>query len=171
MEVGQYGSNVGKTPYIAYNDPGERNSINQNNWYRPNDPRVKVGTGRLLYSVEPRVPSYFACDIDKDIELSYILDVDRVDHPDHTSRFGYARCQNGYCFGNIVGKYVVPAVISDMDPQPQGVAPSRFYTKERTSPWYVNSQAIVDYKRMTSGHQFGWPADYKGLLPRLKSTR
>lgn len=142
--------------YVAYNDPGEVNSVDLNRWYRPDDPRVKMGSGRLLYAVEPRVPSYFACSPDKDIELSYILGVDRDDHPDHASHFGFGRCPNGYCFGNMPGKYIVPTAVSCHDPQPQNMAPARFYEEEMLHPYSVHSQAIEDYKMAKDYHTFGW---------------
>lgn len=140
-----YSSNRGNNKYIQYNDPGDVNSINLNNWYRPDDPRVQIGTGRILFAVEPRVPSNYACNNDKDIELSYILGVDRDNHPSHTSHFGYGRCPNGYCFGHIPGKYVLPTAVGCNNVQPPNMAPKRFYSGVYVDPYSVNSQAITDY--------------------------
>ena len=141
-------SSVGQpAKYVAYNDPGEVNSVNINNWYNYDDPRVKIGTGRFLYSVEPRVPSYYVCSSDRDPQLTFIKDVDGPELPDHVAHFGYARCANGYCFGSMPGKFIVPDSVQQA-PQPPDMAPKRFYTEERLSPWYVKSQSIVDYEKI-----------------------
>ncbi len=140
--------NIG-TPstYIAYNDPGEVNSVDVNRWYKYGDPRVKSATGRWLYQVEPRVPSYYLCSSDRDPELVYVMGVDRDTHTDHAAHFSYARCPNEYCFGMMPGKFIVSGDGQCQDPQPQDMAPKRFYDPRVLSPNNISSQAMVDYNR------------------------
>lgn len=156
MDRSKGGSIGNASTYVAYNDPGEVNSVDVNRWYIYGDPRVNSATGRFLYSVDPRIPSYYLCSSDRDPELTYVLGVDRDTHPDHASHFSHGRCANGYCFGVMPGKFIVSGDGQCEDPPPPGMAPSRFYSKEMLDPNYVNSQAIVDYRK-----SMGLPARYQ----------
>jgi len=62
----------------------------------------------------------------RDKERNYIIDVERLQHPNHFSRYGYARGENGYRVGFIPGKYNLP---SECIKDPEGMAPAIYYEK------------------------------------------
>lgn len=59
----------------------------------------------------------------------------RTTHPVHSSRFGYPGFSNGYGVGNVYGHIAQHSTKLGPDPQPQGVAPAKFYTKNYQIPW------------------------------------
>jgi hypothetical protein len=72
----------------------------------------------------------------RDSTYDYLIDSERSQHPDAPSRFGYARCFNGYCSGHRPGRYNTnPQCIPDTDSQPRDMAPKRFYTDKYQSPF------------------------------------
>lgn len=83
----------------------------------------------LIPSGEPVHSPYYTCFRPRSTKTEYIKDVEVFEHPQHFSRFGYARCFNGYCFGHMPGRYIVPDDCSVND-QPYDTAPKRFYTLE-----------------------------------------
>ena len=131
--------------YVNYNDSSELADLDRNVWHATAGTIADGATGRHLYKAEPRHPAYYTCFSGRDPGTHYILGVDRDDHPDHSSRFGYARCKNGYCSGHFPGKYIESEACSEYDPQPPDTAPARFYTALYQSPFSDYSQATVDY--------------------------
>lgn len=131
--------------YVVYNDPDEVMNLDQNVWRASRRSIMSGASGRHLYEFDPRHPAYYACSEGRDLQTHYIIGVDRDDHPDHSSRFGYARCPNGYCSGHWPGRYNTSLACSAYDPQPPDAAPARFYTAEYQGPYHDESQATVDY--------------------------
>lgn len=132
--------------YVEYNNRKEIKELDQNVWHSTYGTIADGATGRHLYKAEPRHPAYGACFDGRDPETHYIYGVEKMEHPDHSSRFGYGRCKFGYCAGNQAGgRYMESEVCSDYDPQPQDMAPERFYNEDHQGPFNTNSQAQVDY--------------------------
>jgi len=132
--------------YIQYSNKKELAFMDQNVWDVRQQEILEGAGGRRLYSSNPRHSAYYSCFGGKDLETHYILGADRDDHPDHSSRFGYGRCPFGYCSGHFPGKYQESLACSTYDPQPQNMAPSRFYTEKwQDSAYSTPSQAQVDY--------------------------
>jgi len=131
--------------YVAYNDRTEIKDLDRNVWRATTGTIADGASGRHLYRNEPRHPAYYTCFGGRDPETHYIIGVDRDDHPDHSSRFGYARCKNGYCSGHWPGRYNTSEACSAYDPQPEDMAPARFYTSAHQGPYHDESQATVDY--------------------------
>ena len=99
-----------------------------------------------IYNSGNVVPDpHYLCDRPRDTELNYIIGVEREKHPDHYSRFGYARNFYGYASGHWPGRYQEDRECSCEDFNPPGMAPARFYN-------YPNniSQSQIDY-RTTQG--------------------
>jgi hypothetical protein len=132
--------------YVAYNDKDEVFDLDQNVWH-VTDEDVQRGAGvRHLYEFPANAPAPFICSRGRDKELNYLIGIERDDHPDHSSRFGYGRCPYGYCSGHFPGKYITSTMCSVYDPQPNDMAPDRFYTEAYQGPFnYNRSQANVDY--------------------------
>ncbi len=130
--------------YVAYNDKTEIKDLDKNVWRSTYGTISSGATGRHLYQFEPRHPAYYTCFGGRDLGTHYIIGVERDDHPDHSSRFGYARCPNGYCSGHWPGRYNTSLACSN-DPQPVNLAPARFYTAAHQGPYQDASQATVDY--------------------------
>ena len=107
-----------------------------------------AATGRHLYT--KLSPERYPCYRQQSPETHYVKGFDRGELPDHSSRFGYARCANGYCLGHFPGRYVNPPGC-DKDVLPPGNAPERFYNDYYTNPYTVASQAIVDYNNYKNG--------------------
>lgn len=131
--------------YVMYNDRQEIKDLDRNVWHATDATIADGATGRHLYKNEPRHAPYYTCWGNNDKEFNYILGVDRDDHPDHSSRFGYARCPNGYCSGHWPGRYISGDACAAFDPQPPNMAPERFYTSDHQGPFQDKSQASVDY--------------------------
>jgi len=131
--------------YIIYNDKDEVFDLDKNVWNIDAEGLIRGASGRHLYQDEPRHPAYSVCFEGRDLGSHYILGVERDDHPDHSSRFGYARCQYGYCSGHFPGKYIESDACSEYDAQPKDCAPARFYTDAYQGPYSTKSQAQEDY--------------------------
>ena len=134
--------------YVAYNDRSEIKDLDRNVWNATAGTIADGVTGRHLYKHDPRHPAYYTCFGGRDKETHYIIDVERDHHPDHSSRFGYARCPNGYCSGHWPGRYISSDFCSACDPQPLNMAPARFYSGQYQSPFNDISQAVVDYRNV-----------------------
>lgn len=132
--------------YVAFNDQDEVFDLDLNTW-KTNKNAIKEGAaGRRMYKSEPRHPAYYTCFGGRDPETHYIIGVEREHHPDHSSRFGYAKCWNGYCSGQWPGRYATSALCSEHDPQPLNQAPNRFYTPKHQGENNDLTQAVVDYE-------------------------
>jgi len=149
--------------YVQYNNLAEVKDLDRNVWNSAYGVIADGATGRHLYKNEPRHPAYNVCFSGRDPETHYIIGVDRDEHPDHSSRFGYARCMFGYCSGHWPGRYIEAEACSEYDPQPPRMAPERFYTAEHQGPFNVRSQAIEDYN-FTKNIGMNYPSwySYKG---------
>lgn len=132
--------------YVNYHNKAEIKELDKNVWNTTAGTIADGVTGRHLYVAEPRHPAYYYCFDGRDPETHYIIGKDRDNHPDHSSRFGYARCWNGYCSGHWPGRYNEAEPCSEYDPQPRGMAPARFYTIAHQGPYNDMSQAVVDYR-------------------------
>ena len=134
-----------RTSYAIYNSPGSVDRLNKNP-YR----EVPSQFPRQIYAREPSNPSHCqpfqgSCqNFVRDPEIDYFFPTERTQHPDHFSRFGYPWCPNGYCMGNMPGKYnTPPGMLWQTAAQPENMAPERFYSEEQLSPFYVNSDAYM----------------------------
>ena len=160
---------MGEVRYTVYNDPSEVAYLNQNvfgmtnNGLQPLRPQsVEPGAqGSGLYSSQPRQPAYYVCSPGRDLSTHYIFGVERNTHPDHSSRFGYARCKNGYCSGVWPGRYIEPDDCAMHDPQPEDMAPARFYTAPYQGPYNDLSQATLDYN-YTKNYGMNYPVNLPG---------
>lgn len=137
--------------YVNYYDRDEIKDLDRNVWHATSGTIADGASGRHLYKNEPRHPAYYVCSGGRDTETHYLLGIDRDDHPDHTSRFGYGRCPNGYCFGHMPGKYNEPPSCSKV-PQPQDMAPARFYKGDYQNVFNNRTQATVDYSNVMGVH-------------------
>jgi hypothetical protein len=117
-----------ESEYVQYSDSSQLDNLDRNIWRPEYSRTINDGvTGETMYAVEYRHPSRYYCQEGRDPNFRYILGVDRDDHPDHSSRFGYARGYYGYTSGHFPGKYDDDARCSGYDHQPPGMAPKRFY--------------------------------------------
>lgn len=132
--------------YVQYNNETEVKDLDVNVWRATAGDIADGATGRHMYRSEPRHPAYYTCFGGRDPGTHYIFGVERDSHPDHSSRFGYARCANGYCSGHWPGRYNEADVCSEYDPQPPDMAPERFYTAPYQGPYNDLTQAVVDYE-------------------------
>jgi hypothetical protein len=128
--------------YVEYNDPDQLEDLSTHVWNSSYSIMPSGSTGRRLYQkLYPEKNPYFRKDTP---EAHYIKGFTKGELPDHSSRFGYDRCSNGYCLGHFPGKYIEPCG-SETDVLPPDCAPKRFYNKFHTDPNFINSQAITDY--------------------------
>nr|QBK85637.1 MAG: hypothetical protein LCMAC101_02320 [Marseillevirus LCMAC101] len=116
----------GKQNYVQYDNKAEVEALNLNVY----DGNRAVVFPRHIYAgyVIP-YPDYL-CSRPRDTEIQYIIGVEREKHPDHFSRFGYARAPYGYGSGHWPGKYNETWWCGDSDNNPKNMAPSRFYEPE-----------------------------------------
>jgi hypothetical protein len=138
--------------YVQYENESEIKELDQNAWPGPianKSGSVSYGyLGKDLYTMfgnGPRRQAYQICEAGRDVDSHYIIGLERDSHPDHSSRFGYARCRYGYCFGHMPGKYIENDHCAGYDPLPSDMAPERFYTEKYTSPFSCISEGRVNY--------------------------
>ena len=132
--------------YIRYNDPTEVKNLDKPVWDSSYAIPPNGSTGRRLY--EELKPERYPCFREQYPRSHYVEgQTAKGQLPDHSSRFGYNRCPNGYCLGHFPGKYINPPGC-DRDIFPRGNAPERFYNEFHTNPYTVSSQAIVDYNEI-----------------------
>lgn len=134
----QQKSGDGGTNYVQYNMVSssprygdmlnnlERNTVNGNR---------SVVFPLNIYEGQVFPLSQYACESGpRNTLYDYLIDFERDSHPDAPSRFGYARCFNGYCSGAWPGRYnSSPQCIPETDKQPKDMAPTRFYEKQYQS--------------------------------------
>ena len=129
--------------YVRYNVSQEVEDLDKPVWDSSYGIPPNGSTGRRLY--QEQYPERYPCFRKKQPESHYVQGFSAKGQlPDHSSRFGYARCPNGYCLGHFPGKSINPSGC-DKDIMPPGLAPERFYNEFYTNPNTVASQAIVDY--------------------------
>jgi len=97
-----------------------------------------------MYGGNVMQQGYYVCSRPRDTELNYIIGVERDNHPDHFSHFGYARAPYGYGSGHWPGRYNT-SIWCNNDPQPKDMAPERFYGPVHQGPYSDISQGQVDY--------------------------
>ncbi len=137
--------------YVNYSDEAEVNDLDRNIW-RVTKKDIRAGvTGRHLYKGEPRHSAYYTCFSGRDPETHYIIGRERETHPDHSSRFGYARCRNGYCAGHRPGFFNENDHCSEVE-MPKDMSPERFYKYQQQCPASSYSQANADYELMKILH-------------------
>ena len=161
--------------YINFFNKDQIKELNQNVWYASAGTIADGATGRHLYQHDVRHPSYFLCSDDvRDKETHYVIGVERDDHPDHSSRFGYARGPYGYLTGHWPGKYQSSALCSSYLPLPEDMAPKRFYFNAQCGdPGLSLSQANVDYswgKNVLTQPRHGWWGKYFEEKDKLQNV-
>ncbi len=134
------------TTYINYDDSESVGSLELNVWEMPSSgPRGRLYENPAIYG------SIGICSPARDPDRHYVSGVERPlgDHPDHSSRFGYGRCPNGYCVGNWSSGFYNTPPGCQFDPQPKDMAPKRFYTDPYQGRNRVDTQATVDYNNFS----------------------
>lgn len=146
--------------YVRYNDPEEIENLDRPVWDSSYGITPSGATGRHLYNT--LIPERYPCFRKQEPGTHYVSGFDKEELPDHSSRFGYDRCPNGYCLGHFPGKYIEPPGCCE-ETLPPGMAPERFYNEFYTNPNTIASQAIVDYDfTMHNGMRMPSLYHYKG---------
>lgn len=109
--------------YIVYNDPEEVEALDLNT---VKDPSKIVVFPRHIYGGEVFPAAEYVCSRPRDTETHYVYDRERLHHPQHFSRFGYGRCQYGYCTGPASLGYQAN-IFCQNDVQPKNMAPDYLY--------------------------------------------
>lgn len=136
-----YSHTINQT-YAVYNDKSSVKSLDLN--------KYEGGPSGLehIYHKQAIAEAPYLCSPNRNLSTHYIIGIERENHPDHSSRFGYARFPNGYGVGNwSSGFYNTPP--SCPLPLPKDMAPSRFYNPEFTGRNRDDTQATVDYNNIT----------------------
>lgn len=114
----------GQRIYINPSDPEQLQSMDMNTVYDTS--RISVFPELITSGIPFPKPDYL-CSRPRSTKTVYIKDTEVFKHPQHFSRYGYARCFNGYCSGHFPGRYIVNDDCSEND-QPYDTAPRRFYS-------------------------------------------
>lgn len=137
--------------YVFYNNEDDVNNLDMN-WWIGNEKIASQGFSGMqhLYEKNSNYGVPFICSKNRNKNVHYIMGVERDEHPDHSSRFGYARFPNGYGVGVwSAGFYNTPPDCA-CDPMPEDMAPERFYSPEYQGPNNARSQATKDYNTYVS---------------------
>ena len=125
--------------YVAYNSLSEVASLNLND----TDPSQAVVYPLNIYGGETFPLSQYVCQSGpRNLDYDYLIGVERKNHPQQQSRFGYANCENGYCMGIQSRGYITPANCCD-NAQPKDMAPAKCYDARYISPFYSDSPAYA----------------------------
>ena len=130
-----------RNTYTLYNSKKAVEDLDTNRYnpYRATIFPYGVYTGAILpvddYICGQAVP--------RDTSSHYIIDRERVQHPDKFSRFGYARNFYGYTVGNWTNRYRTSQVCQVLDPfaPPPDIAPPKFYKAPNVGPFSDRSAA------------------------------
>lgn len=142
-----------RNPYVRYNDPAEVAYLDQNTFdaskavvfpghmYAGNVvPSASFITDAKPFQDAMRPPGWRSKP--RDTQTHYIYGVERMQHPDHFSRFGYGRRHYGYSEQR-PGTYDEPGEDCNMF-LPEDMAPKRFYSYEYSGHNINTSQASAD---------------------------
>lgn len=138
--------------YVYPSDRKEVKSLDKNTFSKR--ARFTVFPHGMYDGVQVPVPDY-AGSRPKDTSTDYLLGYERMDHPNHFSRFGYADCWNGYGVGHWPGKFRVSDDCT-ADEQPPDMAPADLYPKDDRFP-ENNSQTYIDSLEIRNAQMSGYP--------------
>lgn len=112
--------------YVVYNNKKQVDNLDLNKI--PGRDRLVEFPG-FIYQGQPFGPAQYICDDPpRDTNYNYIYGIERLEHPDHFSRFTYGVTDNGYGVGHWPGRYNTPAICQPFTGKdPDNMAPSRFY--------------------------------------------
>ncbi len=127
--------------YTQYNDKKTVEALDLNRYdpFRATIFPYGVYSGAILpvddYTCGQAVP--------RDTESDYIIDRERTQHPNHFSRFGYARSFYGYVTGAWPGRYRPNWFCQHEAPftPPADMAPPQFYKSPNVGPFSDRSKA------------------------------
>jgi hypothetical protein len=128
--------------YVVYNSVNDLRRLDLNNI----DANKTVVFPGYLYGGEALpVSQYMMCSGPRDTRTQYFVDAEtNGQHPDHFSRFDYARTFYGYGSGIWMGRYNEPPnCMAESNPQPKDMAPPIFYGEKYLSPFYSDSPAYL----------------------------
>ncbi|MDB4769409.1 hypothetical protein OAG24_00440 [bacterium] len=109
--------------YVTYDDNLEVDQLDRNTF----NPGRTVIFPKGLYAGDVIPDPHYLCNRPRDTDFNYIIGVERERHPDHYSRFGYARNFYGYASGHWPGRYQEDRECACEDYNPPDTAPARFY--------------------------------------------
>ena len=119
--------------YTLYNNKNSVASLDINTFNQT--PEYTAGH---LYAKDPWYGMPYLVSPGRNLDVHYIYGVERLNHPDNSSRFGYARFPNGYGVGSwSPGHYNEPY---NEEIQPVDMAPARFYGPKYQNPCHTESQ-------------------------------
>jgi len=131
--------------YVNYYNKKEIRDLDMNT-LKPGEVKNGINFPYLYENPSKEHPLYLSKDGKRNLEMSYVIGTERDNHPDHSSRFSYDNgCLLDYCSGVWPGRYQTSGWCSGYAPQPQNLAPSRFYGQKHQGPFLDSSQAQVDY--------------------------
>src|SRR5271154_4755727 len=109
--------------YLQYNSNKSHLNLNETS-----TDKIVVLPGRIYAGTPYPVSQYIVESGPRDTTTDYIIDRERLQHPDQFSRFDYST-YGGWSTGEQTRGYVEPLYCGD-DPEPQGLAPERFYNTQ-----------------------------------------
>lgn len=131
--------------YVNYFNKEEIRNLDQNT-LKPGEANNGVDFPYLYENPSPAHPLYLSKDGKRNMQMDYIIGKERDNHPDHSSRFSYDNgCLLEYCSGHWPGRYQTSGWCSEYNPQPEGMAPARFYGQSYQDPFNNYTQADKDY--------------------------
>jgi len=140
--------------YTAYNDKEDVQDLDLN-WWWGNQKIANEGFSGMqhIYEKNTVYGAPYICSPNRNKNVHYIIDVERDEHPDHSSRFGYARFPNGYGVGNWSDGFYNTPLACAYNVLPPQMAPARFYTPPYNGPNRADTQATEDYNNIVGTFQ------------------
>ncbi len=131
-----------RTNYTLYNSKKDVEELNLNTYNRDRATIFPYG----VYSGDILPVDDYICgqNVPRSTDSDYIIDRERLQHPDHFSRFGSARSFYGYSVGNWApGRFTPNFYCEKFEPftPPPDLAPARFYKDPNVGPFSDRSSA------------------------------
>jgi hypothetical protein len=140
--------------YIKYEKRSDRRSLDQNTIPFMNTPRGKVIPPLAEYPAPDTLyegvifpPALYLTEYyPRSTDIDYIIDAERIQHPDHFSRFAYADMWNGYGVGGGFNRYKVAPGCGRFRPEADN-APKKFYSDKYVGSAVCMSQVMDDTRK------------------------
>lgn len=119
---------LGDTKYLQYNEPDFHKRMDLNT-ISGKDLKKISEFPNLAFTGQPYYTSPYICSPVRDTTRHYVINVERKNHPQHFSRYGYARTFTGYT-PTTPGKWDPNGEACYADPQPLNMAPPQYYCNQ-----------------------------------------
>jgi hypothetical protein len=131
--------------YISYNNPKDVRSLNMND-VNVTRQKISVFPGYIYQGEVFPDPDFLEGCGPRDTRYNYIIDRERLQHPQHFSRFSYLNFPNEHGTGIWPGRYNEAPLCSNVD-MPADMAPAQYYVGPYASMCKTYGQTYIEARQ------------------------